>query len=259
MGYVDKQLFINDQNELGINIKEILLDKIQWINELNNQAELRQVCEELLNYVSKGDILFYNYPYIFSKYERLIEDSIYQKDLESLFNKFNKGLDISFNTFNGIVNEENLSIIQVTDSVFLKKLKEKVNLFHAELNHKKEKVLADKFLQEFDFGGGQFENYFTFYIGKSLFQYFPPSYLSTRLFNSNPKNISSFCSFLYQKYEGDNYKTIVDIEYLEILMNEIQSGMKNVDDNLKKYFLQGVIEQAGKSVNGLKEKNLVID
>ena len=74
--------------------------------------------------------------------------------------------------------------------------------------------------------------------------FIPPSFISTRLLNASPRTINSFTAFLYQKYKNDNYLIFEDIEGLKELISLLNKGIENVSDNLKKYGLEGVIEQS---------------
>lgn len=253
-GYSEKELFKLDENELKENKKDILLDSLQWFQDLPNQEELHKVCDELLIYIEKGDILFYNYPYIFSKYEKVVENKIYDKSLEQLFNAFNKGLDISYNTYDSMVIDDNMSIIKDTDNQYLKKLKEKVNFYHQEIRIRKETESTRVIGIEFDHETGEFEKHLSIFYKKGLFKSIPPSFIWNRLLNAKPRIISSFTSFLYQKYNNDKYLLFEDIEGLETLNAILKEQMKNITDNLKKYVLNGLIEQVELILGELNKK-----
>ena len=242
-GYSEKELFNLDENELKENRKEILLESLQWFQNLSSQDELRQICDELLSYLQKGDILFYNYPFIFSKYEEIVKNKIYDKSLEHLFTVFKTGLDISYSNYDQILLEQNKSTVIESDSKYVKELKEKVNHYHEEIREKKEKALLEKIFIEFDLRGGEFEKYLGVFRKKELFKYFQSSYILNRILNAKPPTISAFTSFLYQKYNNDSYSTFKNVEELEKLNEMLKKEVENIQDNLKKYVISGLIEQ----------------
>ena len=242
-GYYEIELYELDEKELSENKKELLMDSIQWFQNLSSQAELVKICDELLIYIESGNILFYNYPYIFSKYEEIIGNKIYSKSIERLFNSFNTGIDNSYSAYNQIIMDENRSLIKDSDSFYLKKLKEKVNLYHDEIKQKKEKAIVLELYREFDNETGEFQKHLKFFYKRRLFKHIDPSVLLNRIKNANPRVISSFISFLYQKYSKENYLIFEDIEELKILNEMLSKEVDNFQDNLKKYVINGLIDQ----------------
>ena len=253
-GYSEKELFNLDETELKENRKEILLDSLQWFQEMSSQDELNQICNELLPYLKKGDILFYNYPYIFSKYEQFVENKIYDKSLEHLITIFKIGLDISYSNYDQILLEENKSTVTEKDSKYVKELKEKVNYYHEVIREKKEKALLEKIFIEFDHKGGEFEKYLGVFYKKELFKYFQSTFILNRILNAKPTTISAFTSFLYQKYNNDNYSTFKDIEELQKLNEMLKKEVENIQDNLKKYVINGLLDQIGLTLQELIKK-----
>lgn len=253
-GYSEKKLYDLDEHELKENRKDVLLDSLVWFQELSNQEELNGACEELLIYIKKGDILFYSYPYIFSKYEELIENKIYAKSLDQIYTSFSTGLNISFTNYNQSVLDENKSMTKDTDSQYLKKLKEKVNFYHEEIQQRKEKEIAEEIFIEFDHGTAEFQNYLNIFYKKELFKYIEPSFIWNRLLIANPRTISSFNSFLHQKYQNDSYLIFEDIKGLEKIDIVLKDKIQGVVDNLKKYALNGVIDQIELILRELRRK-----
>ena len=253
-GYSEDKLFTLDESELGEDKKNSLLKSIEWFQSLSNQEELNKICDDLLSYIEKGDIIFYSYPYIFSKYEGIIKNNLYDKDLEQLYIIFNSGLDISFNTFDSITSAENINKFNDSDSLYIKKMKEKVNYYHAEIIKKRETKFAFELFNEFDYKTGDFQKHLGTFHKIPLFKYINPDMIFNRVLNSEPRIISLFTYFLYQKYNDEGYLMFEDIEGLESMNKTFNEKINTFNDNLKKYVLNGLVVQINFIIEELKKK-----